>query len=205
MIELIPVDWYAVLSDATADPTFVALESYLARERASYDVFPDEQRIFEALRLTPLDSVRAVVVGQDPYPGKGQAHGLAFSVLPGIAPPPSLRNILQELERNVGIPVPDSGSLVPWAEHGVLLLNEVLTVRSGEPGSHAGHGWEEFTDAVVRAVAAKPYPIALTCARLGRRPTRPGRGAREARRGCAPSACGGPSRRLGHARRARSV
>ncbi len=104
MIELIPVDWYAVLSDATADPTFVALESYLARERASYDVFPDEQQIFEALRLTPLDSVRAVVVGQDPYPGKGQAHGLAFSVLPGIAPPPSLRNILQELERNVGIP-----------------------------------------------------------------------------------------------------
>jgi uracil-DNA glycosylase len=99
------------------------------------------------------------LLGQDPYHGPGQAHGLAFSVQPGVPPPPSLVNIFKELQSDVGAPKPRDGSLIPWAQHGVLLLNAVLTVRAGQPNSHAGHGWEAFTDAVIRAVSAKPEPV----------------------------------------------
>lgn len=162
MIDLIPANWRPVLEDAVKDPAFVALEAFLAERKAAQElVYPPADQVFEALRLTPLDSVRAVIVGQDPYPGSGQANGLAFSVPPGIKPPPSLRNILRELERDLGYREPLNGSLVPWAEHGVLLLNEVLTVRAGAPGSHQGQGWEGFTDAVIRAVVAKEKPVAF--------------------------------------------
>jgi uracil-DNA glycosylase len=125
LTERIPADWRAVLGDAITDPKFAALEAYLTQERASYEVFPPEELTFEALRLTPLHSVRAVIVGQDPYLGNGQAHGLAFSVPSGVKPPPSLRNILTELAQDARVPAPEGRSLIPWAEHGVLLLNTV--------------------------------------------------------------------------------
>jgi uracil-DNA glycosylase len=111
--------------------------------------------VFEALRLTPFRDVRVVLLGQDPYHGPGQAHGLAFSVPPGVPVPPSLRNIFRELHDDVGVAAPDHGHLRAWARQGVLLLNTVLTVRAGRPGSHAGQGWERFTDAVIERVAAK--------------------------------------------------
>lgn len=158
--EFIPADWRAVLADAISDPDFAALETFIEEQR-EVDVYPPREQIFEAFRLTPLASVRAVIVGQDPYPTKGRAHGLAFSVPPGMKRPPSLQNILSELAQDEGVPVPEGGSLVHWAEHGVLLLNTVLTVRAGKAGSHAGHGWEPFTDAVIKAVAAQPRPIAF--------------------------------------------
>jgi uracil-DNA glycosylase len=137
----------------------LSLEAYVARERAEHEVYPAAEDVFAALRLTPYASVRAVIIGQDPYHGPCQAHGLAFSVPSGIPPPPSLRNILKELERDPGRPMPGGGSLVPWAQRGVLLLNTVLTVRGGEPRSHAHHGWERLTGAIIRAVNAKPGPI----------------------------------------------
>jgi uracil-DNA glycosylase len=112
-----------------------------------------------AFRLTPYERIRVVILGQDPYPGPGQAHGLAFSVKPGVAPPPSLLNIFKELASDVGCRIPNNGCLVPWARQGVLLLNAVLTVRAGQPGSHRGKGWELFTDAVIRLVNARRTPV----------------------------------------------
>jgi uracil-DNA glycosylase len=137
----------------------ITLETFIADERAAHDVYPPADDVFAALRLTPLAAVRAVIIGQDPYHGAGQAHGLAFSVPAGIARPPSLRNILAELGRDLKQPAADSGSLIPWAEHGVLLLNTVLTVRAGKPNSHACRGWEQLTGAIVQAVNATPGPI----------------------------------------------
>lgn len=122
-------------------------------------IYPPVERVFRALELTPLRTVRVVLLGQDPYHGPGQAHGLAFSVPPGVPKPPSLRNLLHELHDNVGVPVPEHGALTSWARRGVLLLNTVLTVREGEPASHAGLGWERFTDAVLQRVAAKRSPV----------------------------------------------
>ena len=161
LIEQIPADWRAALADAIADPSFTQLGALVEQEYAEGDVYPPRDLIFEALRRTPLASVRAVIVGQDPDPTVGQAHGLAFSVPPGVKRPLSLRNVLIELAADMKMPVPEGGSLGPWAEHGVLLLNTVLTVRAGKAGSHAGRGWEPFTDAVIRAVAAQPRPIAF--------------------------------------------
>jgi uracil-DNA glycosylase len=159
VLESIPPDWRSVLAKTLADPALLSLEDFIAGERAAHDVYPTAEDVFAALRLTPYASVRAVIIGQDPYHGPGQAHGLAFSVPPGVPPPPSLRNILAELGRDLGRPMLDEGSLVPWAQRGVLLLNTVLTVRGGEPGSHAGHGWEQLTAAIVQAVNAKPGPV----------------------------------------------
>jgi uracil-DNA glycosylase len=122
-------------------------------------VYPAEPEVFNALKLTPFDAVKVVILGQDPYHGAGQAHGLAFSVRPGVTPPPSLRNIFKELQTDVGCPRPAAGSLEPWARQGVLLLNAVLTVRAGQPNSHRGKGWERFTDAAVAAVGHKPDPV----------------------------------------------
>ena len=163
MIDLIPPDWRAALADAIEAPSSRDLDHDLAAERARTDtaIYPPEPLVFNALRLTPLDSVRAVILGQDPYHGEGQAHGLAFSVPTGTKPPPSLRNILAEWESDTGLGPAPSGSLEPWARHGVLLLNSVLTVRRGSANSHYGMGWEPFTDAIIRAVAARPDPIAF--------------------------------------------
>ncbi|HEY5435676.1 MAG TPA: uracil-DNA glycosylase [Candidatus Limnocylindrales bacterium] len=159
MLESIPPGWRSVLSEALADPAVLSLDAYVSRERAEHEVYPAAEDVFAALSMTPYASVRAVIIGQDPYHGPEQAHGLAFSVPPGIRTPPSLRNILAELEHDLGRPMPPGGSLVPWASHGVLLLNTILTVRRGEPGSHAHRGWELLTGGALQAVNAKPGPV----------------------------------------------
>lgn len=125
------------------------------RDRTDTAIYPPASKVFSALRLTPLASIRAVILGQDPYHGEKQAHGLAFSVPAGVNPPPSLQNILAELEADLQLHRHSSGSLGPWARHGVLLPNAVMTVRPGKANSHQGMGWEPFTDAIVRLVAAK--------------------------------------------------
>ncbi|QAZ39227.1 uracil-DNA glycosylase [Methylibium sp. Pch-M] len=130
-----------------------------ARRAAGATVYPPEP--LRALALTPLAAVRAVILGQDPYHGPGQAEGLAFSVPAGVRPPPSLRNIFAELQRDLGQPPPASGSLVAWARRGVLLLNTSLTVEDGQPGSHAKFGWEVLTDSLIEAVARQPQPVAF--------------------------------------------
>ena len=149
------------LRDAIEADSFGDLADYLAEERsrAETETYPVESDVFRALQLTRLDAVRAVILGQDPYHGEGQAHGLAFSVPAGIKPPPSLRNILDEWESDLRLERPSNGSLEPWARAGVLLLNTVLTVRRGAANSHRGQGWEKFTDAVITAVAARPDPV----------------------------------------------
>ncbi len=138
---------------------FQELRQFLAEERKRHIVYPPEREVQTAFRLTPYERVSVVVLGQDPYPGAGQAHGLAFSVKPGVPPPASLANIFKELASDVDCRIPNNGCLIPWAEQGVLLLNTVLTVRAGQPASHRGRGWERFTDAVIRLVDAKPTPV----------------------------------------------
>ena len=149
----LPRSWKAVVGDEFEKPYFAKLAAFLEEERRRHTVFPPEDEVFTAFELTPYDGVRVLVLGQDPYHDDGQAHGLAFSVRPGVAFPPSLANIFRELESDVECQRPKSGSLVPWARQGVLLLNAVLTVRAHEPNSHKGKGWETFTDAVIRAVS----------------------------------------------------
>jgi uracil-DNA glycosylase len=163
MIDLIPTDWRDALAEAIEAPSFWDLAKFAATERARTDttIYPPESDVFTALRMTPLASVRAVILGQDPYHGKGQAQGLAFSVPSTQGIPPSLRNILDEWDADIGGPRPLRGSLEPWARHGVLLLNTVLTVRQGRANSHRGKGWEPFTDAIVRAVANIERPVAF--------------------------------------------
>jgi uracil-DNA glycosylase len=163
LIDGIPADWREVLAAAIEDPCFEHLEAFLGDERARTDIeiYPPESQVFNALHLTPLASVRAVILGQDPYHGKGQAHGLAFSVPTGKKRPPSLRNILAEWQADLDLGPAASGSLEPWARHGVLLLNAVMTVREGRANSHQGLGWEPFTDAIISAVNARPEPVAF--------------------------------------------
>ncbi len=152
--------WRAVTETFRASPQGCRLIEFVdARVAAGARVFPPDP--LRALRLTPLDRVRAVILGQDPYHGEGQAEGLAFSVMAGIKPPPSLRNIFKEIERSIGCPPPRSGSLVPWALRGVLLLNTVLTVEEGMPGSHAKQGWEVLTDMLIKAAASETRPVAF--------------------------------------------
>ncbi len=155
----LPRSWRPHLDAELEKPYWTRLRDFVDRERRTHTVFPPESAAFAALELTPYERVRVMILGQDPYHGAGQAHGLAFSVRPGVTPPPSLRNMLRELRDDAGCPVPDNGYLVPWAEQGVLLLNAVLTVREGQPNSHKGKGWETFTDAVIRAVDEKPEPV----------------------------------------------
>src|SRR5579884_2399287 len=154
----LPASWQPVVGAELHQPYFQKLKEFLEREREAHVVFPPEKDVFNALALTPYEDVRVVILGQDPYIFPRQAHGLAFSVLPGVKPPPSLHNIFKELHDDLGCKVPNNGYLVPWAEQGVLLLNAVLTVRAGEPNSHKGKGWEKFTDAVIRQVDARPDP-----------------------------------------------
>jgi uracil-DNA glycosylase len=144
--------WLAVLGDELEQPYMTDLRSFLVAEvEAGRRFYPPADRVFNALSLTPFDDVRVVILGQDPYHGAGQAMGLCFSVPAGVRPPPSLQNIHAELESDLGLARPATGDLTPWAERGVLLLNAVLTVSPGKPASHAGKGWERFTD---RAIAA---------------------------------------------------
>ncbi|MEA3031060.1 MAG: uracil-DNA glycosylase [Sphingomonadales bacterium] len=152
--------WLAPLGTEFASPYMQQLKDFLVAEKAAGKrVFPKGGEWFGALDLTPLDRVRVVILGQDPYHGLGQAHGLCFSVRPGVRPPPSLINIYQELEADLGIKPARHGFLEHWAKQGVLLLNSVLTVEMGRAASHQGRGWERFTDAVIRLVAARPDPV----------------------------------------------
>lgn len=145
--------WFKVLCDEFDAPYFKNLRDFLVEERKTQTVYPPGHLIFNAFNRTPLPAVKAVILGQDPYHGPGQAHGLCFSVPRGIEPPPSLKNIFKELESDVGFSYPDHGNLEKWASEGVLLLNATLTVRKDMAGSHQGKGWEQFTDAAIRAVS----------------------------------------------------
>jgi uracil-DNA glycosylase len=156
-IAALPPDWRPLAERFAASAQGVALQAFIAGRRAAgATIYPP--RPLRALELTPRGQVRAVILGQDPYHGAGQAHGLAFSVPDGVRPPPSLRNIFLELHGDLGCAVPASGNLERWARQGVLLLNAVLTVEDGRPGSHAGKGWEAFTDAVIGALADDLQP-----------------------------------------------
>lgn len=155
----IPVSWKTILQKATSTESFRNLESFIDEERRTQQVFPEQGNVFSAFDLTPYDEVRVVILGQDPYHDDGQAHGLSFSVKPGVRIPPSLRNIFKELNADLGCRIPEVGCLEPWAAQGVLMLNTVLTVRAHEANSHRKRGWEEFTDAVIRKLNEKQSPL----------------------------------------------
>lgn len=155
----LPESWQAQLADELEKPYFKKLAAFVDEERRTQQVFPPEQDVFSALELTPYDQVNVFLLGQDPYHDNNQAHGLAFSVRPGIKPPPSLANMFIELRNDLGCRIPNNGYLVPWAKQGMLMLNTVLTVRAHQPNSHKGQGWEKFTDEVIRKVSAKPEPV----------------------------------------------
>lgn len=146
--------WKAHLQTEFDKPYFKALTDFVREEYARGTVYPAGRNIFNAFDLCPFEKVKVVIIGQDPYHEPGQAHGLCFSVQDGVQFPPSLRNIFKEISDDLGKPVPSSGDLTHWAKQGVLLLNATLTVRAGQAGSHQGHGWEEFTDAVIRELNA---------------------------------------------------
>lgn len=152
-------DWDEVLQEETEKPYFQELRYALAREYKQYKVYPPKDKLFSALKLTPYSKTRVVILGQDPYHGAGQAHGLSFSVEPGVRVPPSLRNIYTELHSDLGLAIPNHGSLLHWAEEGVLMLNAVLTVREGQPNSHKGLGWETFTDAIMEKLNERTEPM----------------------------------------------
>lgn len=151
-------DWDEVLKDEINQPYFKELMQRVAEEYRTHTVYPPEPLLFQALKLTPFAAVKAVILGQDPYHGPGQAHGLSFSVLPGVKIPPSLRNMYKELASDLEVSVPDHGYLIHWAEEGVLLLNTVLTVREGQAASHQKLGWQRFTDAVIQAIGEREQP-----------------------------------------------
>lgn len=152
-------DWDTVLREEIVSEYFNDIRYALAEEYKTQTVYPSKENLFSALKLTPYHQVKAVILGQDPYHGAGQAHGLSFSVMPGVRIPPSLLNIYKELHADLGLPLPKHGYLVHWAEQGVLLLNNVLTVREGQPNSHQGLGWQKFTDAVIRALNERSEPM----------------------------------------------
>ncbi len=155
----LPEDWKTLLQGEFLRDYFIALQEFLALEMRNHQVFPPKEKIFTAFELTPYVKVKVLLLGQDPYHDDGQAHGLCFSVMPGVKPPPSLRNMFKELNSDLGIPCSDNGCLEYWAKQGVLLLNTVLTVRTHEAASHQGRGWEHFTDAVIRAVNNSAEPV----------------------------------------------
>ena len=142
-------DWDNLLKDEFEKPYFKSLTAFLSDEYKKARIFPEKDDVFTALKLTSYEDTKVVILGQDPYHGEGQAHGLAFSVKPGVETPPSLVNMFKELKSDVGCEIPNNGYLVPWAKQGVLLLNAALTVREGEANSHKGKGWEKFTDRII--------------------------------------------------------
>ena len=152
-------DWGELLADEMKKPYYQDLRRFLIDEYRTRRVFPDMYAIFNALHCTSFAETKVVILGQDPYHGEGQAHGLSFSVQPGVEPPPSLKNIFQELSSDLGCRTPKSGCLAPWAKQGVLLLNTVLTVRAHAAASHHGHGWETFTDKIIALLSARKKPL----------------------------------------------
>ena len=155
----LPADWRKVLKAEFDKPYFRQLEEFVAKERREQTVYPPEEDLFSAFHATPFDSVKVLLLGQDPYHGPGEAHGMCFSVRPGVRVPPSLANMFKELNSDLGCSRPKHGHLVAWAKQGVLLLNTVLTVRDDQPASHKGQGWETFTDAVIQALAGRDRPM----------------------------------------------
>lgn len=152
-------DWNPLLRDQFELPYWSDLQEFVAREREAHPVYPPADQVFAALHLTPYSDVKVLILGQDPYHGPGQAHGLCFSVRRGVRTPPSLVNIHKELHDDLGLEIPDHGNLEAWARNGVLLLNATLTVRGGAAASHQQHGWETFTDQVIRVVNEKVDPV----------------------------------------------
>ena len=152
-------DWDERLAEVFGGEQYAQLRAFLKAEYSAHRVYPDMHDIFNALRATPFADTRVVILGQDPYHGPGQAHGLCFSVKPGVANPPSLENIFKEIQEECGKEPPENGDLTRWAQQGVLLLNNTLTVRAGQAASHAGHGWEAVTDAIVRQLNDHPQPL----------------------------------------------
>lgn len=152
-------DWDAILKGTFETESYRELRTFLANEYRTRTVYPGMYDIFNALKLTSFSDCKVVILGQDPYHGEGQAHGLSFSVRDGVQPPPSLLNIFKELQDDVGIPAPQTGNLTCWAKQGVLLLNTVLTVRAHQPNSHKDKGWEQVTDDVINALNRKTTPV----------------------------------------------
>ncbi len=152
-------DWNPILKGEFDKPYWQELQEFVQGERQQHEVYPPHDEVFAALHLTPYASVKVLILGQDPYHGPGQAHGLCFSVQPKVRIPPSLANIYTELETDLGLAPPDHGNLIAWAEQGVLLLNATLTVRAHKAASHQKRGWETFTDEVIRAVSDKPERV----------------------------------------------
>ena len=159
MTSQVTTDWNPVLRGEFAKPYWQQLQRFVAGQRACYTVYPTEPDVFAALHLTPYSATRVVILGQDPYHGPNQAHGLCFSVRKGVPTPPSLVNVYKELHADLGVPIPSHGNLETWARQGVLLLNTTLTVRAGAAASHQGHGWEIFTDEVLRTVNGKQQRV----------------------------------------------
>ena len=152
-------DWDEILADEWTKPYYLKLREFLKSEYAAKTIYPDMNDIFNALKLTSFEDTKVVIIGQDPYHGEGQAHGLCFSVKKGVTSPPSLKNIFKELNTDIGKPIPKDGELTEWAKQGVLLLNNVLTVREGQPASHKGMGWEIFTDRIISELNKKQTPV----------------------------------------------
>lgn len=148
-----------ILEEESKKEYMITLKQYIDNEYATKTIFPERKNIMNAMSYTPYEKVKVVIVGQDPYHGVGEAHGLSFSVLPGVKVPPSLVNIFKEIHRDLGCYIPNNGCLVKWAKEGVLLLNSVLTVEKDKAGSHRGKGWEIFTDTVIKALNEKEEPI----------------------------------------------
>ncbi|MBT9545503.1 MAG: uracil-DNA glycosylase [Candidatus Sericytochromatia bacterium] len=157
----LPTDWQKLLAEAKASDWWQNLASFVEAEYAQHTIYPPRSELFQALRLTPVERVKVVILGQDPYPGAGQAHGLSFSVAAGVPLPRSLKNIYRELSTDLNLPVPTEGCLNSWAEQGVLLLNTVLTVRAGASYSHRKQGWERLTDLLLKKLAEREAPCAF--------------------------------------------
>jgi uracil-DNA glycosylase len=155
----IPASWQPILAGETEKPYYHKLQQFLAAERRDHTVFPPAPEVFTALELTPYERANVLLLGQDPYHDDGQAHGLCFSVRPGVPPPPSLANMFKELKNDLGFRIPNNGYLAPWAKQGMLMLNAVLTVRAHQPNSHKNKGWETFTDAIIRAMNDKQSQV----------------------------------------------
>lgn len=152
-------DWDQILADEWEKPYYQKLREFLKTEYKEQKIYPNMYDIFNSLRYTSFKDTKVVIIGQDPYHGEGQAHGLCFSVKKGVTPPPSLKNIYKELNSDIGMPIPYHGELTHWAKQGILLLNTVLTVREGQPNSHKGIGWEIFTDRIISELNRKEEPI----------------------------------------------
>ncbi|SMP36755.1 Uracil-DNA glycosylase [Laceyella tengchongensis] len=152
-------DWATILQSEFEKPYYKELISFLEKEYEQETIYPPREDVFSALNLTSYQDTSVVILGQDPYHGAGQAHGLSFSVKPGVKQPPSLKNIFKELHDDVGCEIPNHGYLVKWAEQGVLMLNTVLTVRESKPNSHKGKGWENFTDQVIKELNEREQPV----------------------------------------------